>query len=169
MSAQRFATHRFALPFGLVLSFALMGAACSSSSDDEGESAATTAAVSTDQADSTETTATTVAEVADLPGLPMADGVEIQQLTDRTGGGPRPLLMWEPVAAATSYTVVLYDAAEDAWWSWSGTETSIVVGGVSTDIEIGGPRADTDARWSVMAFDDTGNLVGTSPKRSLEP
>lgn len=168
MSAQRFATHRFALPFGLVLSFALMGAACSSSSGDEGESAVTTA-VSTDQTGSTDTTATTVAEVADLPGLPMADGVEIEQLTDRAGGGPRPLLMWEPVASATSYTVVLYDAAGDAWWSWSGTEASIVVGGVTTDVEIGGPRADAGARWSVMGFDDAGNLVGTSPKRSLEP
>lgn len=114
-------------------------------------------------------TATPVPEIADVPALPLANGVAIEQLTARSGGGTRPVLAWNPVAAADSYSVVVYDAQGAAWWSWAGDDTQVVVGGVDTEANIGGPRADTGVRWSVFAFDTEGNLVGASPKRSLEP
>lgn len=138
-------------------------------SDQSADSQNTDQGGSGDQAEPADTTPTTRAEVADEPGLPMADGTEIEQLTAKSGGGPRPLLAWSPVADAGSYTVVVYDAEGEPWWSWSGPGTEVVIGGVDTDSEIGGPRADTGVRWIVMSFDANGQFNGTSPKRSIEP
>ncbi len=166
--------------FLALLAFALAMTSCSGSSDSAGPVEADTPASSndgTENSDSSEEAgedpddvdATDVVEVADEPALPMANGVEMVQLTDKSGGGPRPMLAWEPVAEAASYTVVVYDADGAPWWSWAGTDTEVVIGGVETDTEIGGPRAVEGARWTVMAFDTEGNLVGASPKRSIQP
>ena len=116
-----------------------------------------------------EPAAAAVPDIADEPGLPAANGVEIEQLTPKTGGGARPVLAWAPSDGADSYTVVVYDAEGAPWWSWAGSDTGIVIGGVETDVEIGGPRADVGVRWTVMAFDADGTLVGSSAKRSIEP
>lgn len=110
-----------------------------------------------------------IPEIADEPGLQLADGVVMEQLTARSGGGTSPMLAWTPVAAADSYSVVVYDAQDAPWWAWAGPETEIIIGGVETEANIGGPQAATGVRWSVFAFDAEGNLVGASPNRSLEP
>ncbi len=153
-----------------------MGAtACSGSSDgaattdpdESSQSADSTAENASDGAE--ETTTTTEVDIPDEPGLPMANGVEIEQLTDKLGGGPRPMLAWSPVEGSDSYTVVVYDAEGAPWWSWSGPGTEVVIGGVQTDTEIGGPRAGAGVRWIVMSFDADGNMIGTSGKRSIEP
>lgn len=152
----------------------LLGAACSGSSNDSSSGAQSDDAPvgdqsSTDAQSDAESVPTTEAEVGDEPGLPVANGVEIEQLSAKSGGGVRPMLTWTAVSDADSYTVTVYDAEGSAWWSWSGSDTEVVIGGVDTDTEIGGPRADAGVRWSVMAFDIDGNLVGSSPRRSIEP
>ncbi len=161
------------LPF--CLTYAMVATACSGSSegatapDADESSQADDSNAENDSSETEETTTTTEADTPDEPGLPMADGVDIEQLTDKRGGGPRPILAWAPVTGSDSYTVVVYDAEGAPWWSWSGPGTEVVIGGVQTDKEIGGPRADTGVRWIVMAFDVDGNMVGTSAKRSIEP
>lgn len=166
----------------LLLGLLLLGSSCSGSSDgsarEAGDSegnaefsdgAASSGDAAEDQTVAGSETTSTMSEVADEPGLPMANGVEIEQLTAKSGGGARPMLSWTPLSAADSYTVVVYDAAGEPWWSWSGSGTEIVIGGVETDVEIGGPRANLGVRWVVMAFDVDQNLVGSSPRRSIEP
>lgn len=86
------------------------------------------------------TTEAAPVEVEDQPGLPMANGVEIELVTPRSGGGERPMLEWTAVDGAEAYTVAVYDADGAPWWSWSGPETAVVIGGVDTDAQIGGPR-----------------------------
>lgn len=165
--------HKLLLP--LLLALALLATGCSGSSGVGApvrEEEATPSAESATQEITTEpqeSTTTTMPDVPDEPGLPMANGVEIEQLTDKRGGGPRPVLEWSAVSDSESYTVVVYDAEGAPWWSWSGPGTKVVIGGVETDNEIGGPRADVGVRWIVMAFDADGNMVGTSAKRSIEP
>lgn len=157
------------------LCLALAATACTGSSDgaaSTSESESAESSGSNSSSDSTETessTTTTQPDVPDEAGLPMANGVVIEQLTDKRGGGVRPTLAWSEIAGSESYTVVVYDAEGSPWWSWSGPGTEVVIGGVETDAEIGGPRADSGVRWIVMAFDVDGNMVGTSAKRSIEP
>lgn len=160
----------------LLVCLVLLVSACSSSSsgdsssgDDSPESSNETTSAAESTENDAESTPTTSPEVADEPGLPMADGEAIEQMTPKSGAGVRPMLSWSAVAAAASYTVIVYDADGAPWWSWSGADTEVVLGGVVTDAEIGGPRADTGVRWVVMAFDTEGGLVGTSPRRSVEP
>lgn len=170
-----------------LLAFGLAMTSCSGSGDSTDSSKADSPSASSDEAENSDNSEESgenngetddandspagpdEAEVADEPALPMANGVEMVQLTDKSGGGPRPMLVWEPVAESASYTVVVYDADGAPWWSWAGTDTEVVIGGVETDTEIGGPRAVQGARWSVMALDAEGNLVGASPKRSIQP
>jgi hypothetical protein len=166
-----------------LLAFALAMTSCSGSTDSAETAVADDPSASSDEAENSDSSdessedggadsasdSADEPEIADEPVLPMANGVEIVQLTDKSGGGPRPILAWEPVTEADSYTVVVYDADGAPWWSWAGTNTEVVIGGVETDTEIGGPRAVEGARWSVMAFDTEGNLVGASPKRSIQP
>lgn len=161
----------------LLLGVLLISSSCSGSSegsagdtgDGESKDAASSGDAVEDQIVAGSETTSTMSEVADEPGLSMANGVEIEQLTAKSGGGARPMLSWTPLSAADSYTVVVYGAAGEPWWSWSGSGTEIVIGGVETDVEIGGPRADLGVRWVVMAFDADQNLVGSSPRRSIEP
>lgn len=155
-----------------LVTFVLVTTACSggssedssAASDSEGPGETTESVV-----EETQAAVEVQAEVEDEPGLPLADGVDIEQLTAKSGGGPRPMLAWSPVSGADSYTVVVYNGEGEAWWSWSGSDTEVIIGGVDTDVEIGGPRASEGARWVVMAFDSEGNITGTSPHRSIEP
>lgn len=143
----------------------LLGAACSGSSDDSASDEQTAETRTTNEAPSS----TTTAEIADEPGLPMANGVDIEQLTPKSGGGARPVLSWTAISGAASYTVVVYDAEGEPWWSWAGADTEVAIGGVDTEAEIGGPRASAGTRWVVIGFDADGDMVGTSPRRSIEP
>lgn len=154
------------------LGLAFLCVACTGSSDDDASAdRADAAPVAAEESENTneEPQATTTPEIADEPGLPMANGVDIEQLTPKSGGGARPMLSWTAIDGAESYTVVVYDAEGKAWWSWTGSGAEVVIGGVATDAEIGGPRASSGVRWVVMGFDADGNMAGTSPRRSIEP
>lgn len=91
----------------------------------------------------------------------------VSQLTPREGAGPRPDLVWDPVPDASSYRVLVMDAEGNPWWSWSGDDTQVVLGGVETTADIGGPVAGSGVTWVVFAFDDDGHLTGVSPRREV--
>lgn len=108
---------------------------------------------------------TTLAEAE--PFLPGLDMTTVIQLTPTSGAGRRPILTWEPVAGAATYTVLVMAADELPWWSWSGSETEVVLGGVDTELEMGGPAAGAGVTWVVFAFDGDDKLIGVSPRRDL--
>lgn len=112
----------------------------------------------------TSMSATTVPE----PVLTAPDLEVITQVTPTAGGGPRPDLAWEPVDGAVEYTVVVSDAEGAPWWAWFGGSTEVVLGGVDSSAEVGGPVAGPGVTWVVFAFGDDGILIGVSPTRPIQ-
>lgn len=114
--------------------------------------------------------ATTSAPTTTAPEpLFTAPGLEtITQVTPTAGGGTRPDLVWEPMDGAAEYTVVVSDAEGAPWWAWFGDSTEVVLGGVDSSAEVGGPVAGPGVTWAVFAFGDDGALIGVSPARPIE-
>lgn len=105
---------------------------------------------------------------APAPAKPYLAGLGLEPITLHSpGSGARPLLSWESVETATDYTVLVLDANGEPWWAWSGVGTEVVLGGVDTAAEIGGPTARPGVRWVVFAHDANGQLVGSSPLTSV--
>lgn len=127
--------------------------------------APTTTPMSTTQVEVVSTTTTTVATTTTTepelePFMPGLDLVEIS--TYGVGDDDRPLLSWDAVPDADLYTVLVLNEEGNPWWSWSGTETEVILGGVETDAEIGGPRAGPGIEWVVFAFDEEHRLLAVS-------
>lgn len=101
-----------------------------------------------------------------LSGVP----VTIEILTPSAGGGIRPDLSWTPVPDAASYELVLFSRLDEPYWAWSGTGTSVPVGG---EPRLGpnsaGAALIDDMRWFVMAFDADGLPLAQSPIVSISP
>ena len=53
-------------------------------------------------------------------------------LTASSGGGTRPLREWEPVAGASLYSVVVYDADGEAYWATITDNSATFVGGLNS-------------------------------------
>lgn len=149
----------------LVAALLMVAAGCG---DDD--TTGTTGASGTTQPGATATTteATTTTTVAAEPFLPGLGLESITQTTPESGGGPRPLLSWNPINGAAEYTVVVFDAEGTPWWSWRGEATEVFIGGFETAVELGGPRAAAGVTWVVYAYDSDGVAVGVSPLRALD-
>ncbi|MEM7141134.1 MAG: hypothetical protein AAF548_08875 [Actinomycetota bacterium] len=136
---------------------------------------------SSSSADPTTTAAPTSSDASDAepdiddapaPGAPAGVfeqlGVEILALA-APEPGPHPLLSWPPVDGAARYSVVVQTADGGAFWGWVGDATEVRVGG--------GDRAELNQtaavvepmRWSLLAHDADGGLVGFGPAVMLEP
>lgn len=107
------------------------------------------------------------ATTAPEPLFTAPDLEAIAQVTPTAGGGPRPDLVWEPVDGAVEYTVVVSDAEGAPWWAWFGDTTEVVLGGVDSSAEVGGPAAGPGVTWVVFAFGDDGALIGVSAARPI--
>lgn len=91
-------------------------------------------------------------------------GAELAEITASTvGDGARPRLEWEPVPDAVDYMLLVLDPEGEPWWSWTGSETGVVLGGVEGEHELGGPAAVDGASWVVFALGDDGSIFGASP------
>ena len=163
-------------PAALILVLALAAAACSATSPEDAtsppreESTSPTATIvgeststSTTTLDTT-TTTTVIDEELFLEGL---DVPEIEQLTPRSGGGHRPLLEWVPVAGSASYELTFFDQEGFLYWAWTGTETSVYLGGVSAPDGTPGPAALEGMSWAVVALDQAGSVIAQSKVRSI--
>ena len=115
--------------------------------------------------------ATTAPEV-DQPGPPMFAGLDgaIVLQTPASGGGERPLLEWEPSAGAEHYVVFLYAPSGEAYWVWSGDDTSVHVGG-EPQLGPGSPGPDVveGMSWAVIAYDADMVPVAVSERRPIAP
>jgi hypothetical protein len=86
------------------------------------------------------------------------------------GAGEIPTFAWEPVEGAASYRLGILDARGNPIWSWEGSETSVVLGGVSgRQPEEGGPLITPGSRWSVIAYDGAGSTIAVSEIRPVSP
>src|SRR5690606_3489572 len=70
--------------------------------------------------------------------------------TMATDPGPRPLLEWTAVDGADEYHVTVFSASGAAYWSWTGTETQVHVGGLA-DPDAAGAHVFEAMTWVVMA------------------
>lgn len=134
--------------------------------------AVTTVATST--APTTSSTVEPDVDTTTAPEAPAADPVDVLGvgsivLDDVTEPGPHPVLGWEPVPGAASYWLTVTDGAGRPFWAWTGTATTVRVGG--------GPSAELNQTaaihepmtWRVAALDSNGVLVALSEPGDLAP
>ena len=171
----------------LLMSLVVFLAACSGSDGSDGvgteattatgESAATTQAPTTPQG--TEPGASTASTDAPAEDVPPVDqgvfemredlGIGLVVLESVTDAGSHPTLAWQQVQGASSYWLVVHDAEGRPYWAWTGSGTSVRIGG--------GDRSETNQTaavhesltWRVAAFDADGVLVALSETASLTP
>jgi hypothetical protein len=82
--------------------------------------------------------------------------------------GSNPMLSWAPVDGAVLYRVVVLDPNGDAYWAWSGTETSVPVGGNATPTLVGARVYDAMS-WQVAAHGADGAPLAMSEPHVLTP
>lgn len=127
-------------------------------------STAPSATTATTDADSVTTTssAATIPETTERPSL--YAGIEVTEAEP----GSNPLLTWAPVDGATLYRVAVLDPDGDAYWAWSGADTSVFLGG-NVQATTVGARVFGEMTWRVAAFDAEGNPLAISEPSALTP
>jgi hypothetical protein len=85
-----------------------------------------------------------------------------------TEPGPRPLLSWAAVDGAALYQLTVLDADMVPYWSWSGTETEVPLGGMDNPDAIGAWVFD-ELTWVVVARGADGAPRAMSTREVLEP
>jgi hypothetical protein len=85
-----------------------------------------------------------------------------------TEPGPRPTLAWESVDGAALYQLTVLDSDGAPYWSWSGTEASVPLGGMDNPDAIGAWVFE-ELSWMVVARDTSGAPLGMSRRGQLLP
>ncbi len=104
-----------------------------------------------------------------LDDLRGALGIDVLHLEPTTETGNHPTLSWQPVDGAASYWLVLRDDDDRPYWAWTGSDTTVRVGG--------GDRSETnqtaalhgEMTWRVAAFDTDHDLIALSDTARLSP
>ena len=131
-----------------------------------GETPTTEPGTSTDAPTTSTQDPTVVPNLVELRG---DLGVDVLVLEPTSEMGSHPTLSWQSADGAVSYWLVLRDADGRPYWAWTGSETSVRVGG--------GDSADANQTavlhepmtWRVAAFDSSGSLVALSDTVSVSP
>lgn len=76
--------------------------------------------------------------------------------------GPKPALSWTAADGADRYYVAVWSADGRPYWSWWGTDTSVVVGGGSGATSGQTPVLEAPLTARVYAFDVADSMVGVS-------
>lgn len=150
----------------VILALAIIVTACTSATVEVEPSTTTTAPPV-----ASSTTTITVESGKDSPTVDPALGIaSIAVLTPDSGGGTRPLLEWEPVEGASSYTLVVVTPEGEAYWGWTGPETAVHVAGEPQLEEFAaGPSVVPGMTWSVAAYDDEFHVIAVSPRAPISP
>lgn len=96
-------------------------------------------------------------------------GLDILVLNPITETGSHPTLNWQPADGAAAYWLVLRDAGGRPYWAWTGTDTSVRVGGGDSASTNQTAALHAEMTWSVAAFDEEGNLIALSDSASVAP
>lgn len=82
----------------------------------------------------------------------------------------RPLLAWEPVDGAASYSVTVWAPTGVGYWAWPTGATSVHLGGdPQLRDDVSGPSTTPGMTWSVLALDDDGAPIAASAETVLHP
>jgi len=141
-----------------------------SETSETGDSAPTSAAPTTAAPDTVAPTdaPTTVAPTTAPPttaapdALQQLPGVEAVTVTVSGADPSRPTFTWTAPANAVDYQLVVQDASGTPLWAWTGTGTSIVLGGAERAPEVEGPALTGPGQVRVFAFGADGAVVGSS-------
>ncbi len=98
-------------------------------------------------------------EPTDPPLIEGADPIEL--LTPPPAADTQPELTWGPIDGAATYRVVILDADGAPYWSWSGAETAVFLGGGESS-DGAGPSVAAGFTWTVTAFDADGDFLAAS-------
>lgn len=93
----------------------------------------------------------------------------VELTTPVTGGGPRPVLSWEPVDGAAVYAVVVHDVDGAPYWGWELEDTSVRLGLEERPDSAPGPRVAEGMTWSVVAYDADWLPLAASERRPIAP
>ena len=85
-----------------------------------------------------------------------------------TEPGPRPTLAWGTVDGAALYQLTVLDTDGAPYWSWSGTETAVPLGGMGNPDAIGAWVFE-ELTWMVVARGGDGAPLAMSRRGTLEP
>ncbi|MEE9417460.1 MAG: hypothetical protein V3V01_19420 [Acidimicrobiales bacterium] len=88
--------------------------------------------------------------------------------TNATEAGPRPLLSWQVVSDAASYELTVLNADGNPYWSWSGPEPGVFLGGMENPDAIGAWVFE-ELTWVVTARDADGATLALSDRATLNP
>lgn len=167
--------------FAWITAMVMLLAACSSDSSDEGSSTTSppsTTAPAGDEAIATTTAPATTSAPATTAALTPAtpfDGTSIlyadsAPLSVTVTGTNRPQISWEAVAGADRYSLVILTDGGESVWAWSGTDTSVVVGGAGEVDRPGlGARVPTPSWGLVIASDPDGAVLAVSQPTAVGP
>lgn len=133
-------------------------AAAESVNEQADESAATDAAAT--ESEPTQPAATETPVAAAEPAIRGAELIGSD--TPVSGQGLRPTLTWDTVDGAAEYHVVVRDANEEPYWSWTGTESQVTIPG-------GGPVVQPGYSWSVSAWGPDDEFLAISAFLPIEP
>lgn len=88
-----------------------------------------------------------------------------------TGAGGRPEFSWQPVPGAAAYLLSVVTEAGQPLWSWTGTETSVILGGWPSPPPpvAPGPLITAAGHWFVVASDAAGVPIANSVLRPISP
>jgi hypothetical protein len=149
----------------------LIVAACTSVGEGVVVEPTTTTSQPTAEQSTAEQSTTTIVAPPDPQSDPLLVGAEaVIPITPTEGVGSRPTLEWEPVDGAASYFLVVKDDSGAAYWAWSGSETSIPLGGADFPEDFGnGPTIGPGYTWSVSAYDGDGTFLAISGDHPVSP
>lgn len=123
---------------------------------------ATAAPDATTPADTTAATDPPNTEAPAPTAPPLVESAEaFGLLTEPVEVGSQPELVWEAVDGAARYRVVILDGEGLPYWSWSGPETSVFLGGGQSSDGVG-PSVGAGFTWSVVALDADDVFVAAS-------
>ncbi len=155
---------RLLMALGLAFSAAACGGGDEESSNETVQAVATTSEASVDVSTGDDSLPDDSDESAN-PELPPPFPELVVQPTE---AGPRPLLAWDAVEGAANYQLVVLDADGTAYWAWSGTETSVFLGGMENQNAVGAWVFEP-LTWVVAAEDADGATLAMSARAELLP
>lgn len=109
------------------------------------------------------------AKGSETPLAGLGDLRKVALLTPMTDAGERPVFRWKPVSGATVYSLVVRDESGDPYWAWTGSETSVPLGGGPKALPAGmdGPVIRGNMSWSVVALDSGHSPIAASDLRPV--
>lgn len=96
-------------------------------------------------------------------------GIAVLGLGPTTETGSHPTLSWQAADGAATYWLVVRDGAGRPYWAWTGSDTSVRIGGGDTPDTNQTAALHEPMTWSVAAFDAAGELIALSDEATVSP